>query len=801
METLIQDLRYAVRMLVKKPGFTAVAAITLALGIGANTAIFSVVNAVLLRALPFKQPEQLVRIWESNPAANLPSFSASFPNFTDWQTQNEVFEEMAAFREDGFNLTIGTEPERLTGARVTAGFFQTLGVEPAEGRMFLPAEDQAGADRVAIVSHRMWQQRLGGDPQLIGRQLMVDGQSFTVVAVMPRGFTFPQDNTDLWIPFAPDAQRGERAAHFLRVIARLKPGVTVERAQTDMNVIAERLEQAYPKTNTGWRLTMLPLHEAISGQIRTTLLVLLAAVGLILLIACANVANLLLARASARGREIAIRAALGARRGRIIRQLLTESLLLALLGGGIGLLLAVWGVDLLVSFGPDSIPRLKEVGIDGRVLGYTLTLSLLTGSIFGLAPALQTSRADLSRALKEGGLASTGSAGRHRMGRLLVVTEIALAMMLLVGAGLLVQSFIRLQQVEPGFDAAHSLTMEINLAQSKYPKREQRAAFLQQALDRIRSLPGVEFAGATHRLPLRGNSGAGFLIEGRPEPQPGQELSINYRSVSPDYFQALGTPLVQGRTFTEQEAWTTAGAVVINQAAARRHFPGESPLGKRVKISRGGDWLTVVGVAGDVRESGLQAEVEPGIYLPYVHSPAPSMTLVIRAGADPVSVAGGVRDQIRAVDADQAVSGIATLEQLVTTAIAQPRFNASLLLLFAAIAMLLAAVGIYGVMAYAVGQRTREIGLRLALGAQTSDVLRMILGQGVRLAVIGVVIGLIAAFMLTRLMESLLFGVGATDPLTFAVIALLLTGVALLACYIPARRATKIDPMVALRYE
>ena len=801
METLLQDLRYGARMLLRKPGFTAVAALTLALGIGANTAIFSVVNAVLLRSLPFDRPEQLVRIWESNPPANIPSFSASFPNFSDWRAQNEVFEEMAAYREDGFNLTTGAGPERLTGARVTAGFFPTLGVAPAEGRMFLPEEDRPGGERVLVVSHGMWQQRFGADPQIVGRQLTVDGQTFTVVGVMPRGFTFPQDGTEIWVPYALDPQQAERAAHFLRVIARLKPGVTLERAQMDMDVIARRLEQSYPKSNTGWRMTMLGLHEAISGEIRTTLLVLLAAVGLVLLIACLNVANLLLARAAARSREIAIRSALGARRGRIIRQLLTESFLMALIGGGMGMLLAIWGVDLLVSFGPENLPRLKEVGIDGNVLAFTLALSLLTGAVFGLAPALQTSRIDLAKAIKEGGSASVGKPGRHWLGSLLVVSEIAVALTLLIGAGLLVRSFVRLQQVKPGFDAAHGVTMEINLAQSKYPKREQRAAFLQQALDRIKAMPSVESAGATHRLPLKGNSGSGLMIEGRPEPPPGQEISINYRSITPDYFQALGTPLVRGRTFSEQEAWSNGGAIIINQAAARRYWPDEDPLGKRVKVTHGGNWLTVVGVAGDVHESGLQTEVEPGIYLPYVHFPGPGMTLVIRTESDPLSIVSGVGAQIRAVDPDQAVSNVNTLDQLVSGAIAQPRFNASLLLLFAAVAMVLAAVGIYGVVAYAVEQRTREIGLRMALGAQTGDVLKLVIGQGMKLTLIGVALGLIAAFALTRLIESLLFEVGATDPVTFAVIALLLASVSLLACYIPARRAAKVDPMVALRYE
>jgi len=800
MQTLFQDLRYGARMLLKKPGFTLIAIVTLALGIGASTAIFSVVNAVLLRALPFQQPDQLVRIWESNPGANLLTFSATFPNFIDWRDQNNVYSHMAAYREDGFNLTSGAEPERVIGVRVTAGFFPTLGVTPIAGRWFLPAEDQPGGDRVVVVSYGMWQHRFGGDPKLIGRQLALDGETFTVVGIMPPNVTFPRDAVELWIPYALNPQQADRISHFLRVIARLKPGVTLEQARAEMSAIARRLEQAYPATNAGWLVTMLPLHEAISGQIQTTLLILLGAVGLVMLIACANVANLLLARAAGRAREIAIRTALGAGRSRVVRQLLTESLLLALLGGSVGLLLAVWGVDLLVSFGPENIPRLKEVGIDGRVLGFTLGLALLTGVIFGLAPALQTSRIDLNEALKEGGRTSAGMPGRHRLGSLLVVAEIALAMMLLVGAGLLVQSFVRLQQVAPGFDPAHSLAMEINLSQSKY-KPPQRTAFLQQTIEHIKTLPGVQFAGATHRLPLKGNSSNSLLIEGHPAPPPGQEININYRSISPDYFQALGTPLIKGRTFTDQEAWATAGAIIINQALARRYWPHEDSIGKRVKFGQGENWLTVVGVVGDAHESGLQNEVEPGVYLPYAHFPVPSMTLVIRTAADPLSIVSGVRSQIHTVDPEQAVSNITTLEQLVSTAVAQPRFNASLLMLFAVVALVLAAIGIYGVMAYSVGQRTREIGLRLALGAQTGDVLKLIMKQGTIMTLIGVGLGLIASFALTWLLKTMLFEVSPTDLTTFTVIALLLTGAAILACYLPARRATKVDPMVALRYE
>ncbi len=798
-DEMFQDLRFGARMLLKEPGFTLIAVLTLALGIGANTAIFSVVNAVLLRPLPFPEPERLVWLRESNPPANLPQASVTYPNFLAWRSQTQVFAQMAAYREGDFNAQAGPEPRRVNGARVTIDFFATLGVQPAMGRAFLPAEDTPGGERVVILSHALWRQSFGGDPQLVGRHLKVDGQSHTVVGIMPPGFHFPGDAAELWLPSALDPNSsGDR--RFLRALGRLKPGATFEEARAEFEAIAMRLEQSYPDTNKGWRVFMQPLSETISGRMRQPLYVLLSAVLFVLLIGCANVANLLLSRNAARERELAIRAALGAGRGRIVRQLLTESLLLSLLGGAGALLFAAWGVKALVASGPRNIPRLNEASIDLPVLGFTLAVALLTGLIFGMAPAWQRSRLNVNTALKDG--ARVAGAGARRLRQLLVVVEIAFALLLLIGAGLMLKSFARLQQVAPGFDVRSGLTMEINLPQAKYARREQLVAFMRQAVEGLKTLPGVEFAGATHRLPLKGNSGLGiFQIEGRPAPAPGENITVNFRSISPEYFRALGAPLVAGRTFTEEEGWQRLGAVIINQAFQRRHWPNENPLGKRIKLGIAPDWFTVVGVAADVKESGLNAETDAGLYLPYVMVPSPAMTLVLRTKTEPLSLAAAASAAIRRVDSEQAVSNISTLEQLLSDTVAEPRFNTGLMSLFSLLALLLAVVGIYGVMSYAVAQRTQEIGLRMALGAEPRDVLKLVIGQGMKLVAVGLALGLLAALGLTRWLETLLFDVKATDPLTYAVIAVSLAAVALLACYLPARRATKVDPLVALRQE
>jgi putative ABC transport system permease protein len=794
---LWQDLRYGARMLLKKPGFTLIAVVTLALGIGATTAIFSVVNAVLLRPLPFPQAERVVRLWQSHQPTNRPRFSVTYPDFQDWRQQNQAFTHLAAYREDGFNLQAGAAARRVNGARVTMDFFNVLGVQPVQGRAFSAQEDAPGGERTVILSYALWQQSFGGDAQLVGRQIKADGQSHTVVGIMPPGFNFPDEEAELWFPYAIDPAQASRGPHFLRVLGRLKPAATMEQARTEFDTIAQRLEQSYPNTNKGWRVFMIPLQEFYSGELHRPLYVLLGAVLFVLLIACANVANLLLARNAARERELAVRAALGAGRARLVRQLLTESLLLVAVGGAGALLLAAWGVELLTKFGPRNIPRLQEATLDARVLWFTLAVSVLTGLIFGLAPAWQRAGFDLNAALKAGARATGGTGQRLRKG--LVVAEVALAMLLLIGAGLMLKSFVRLQQVAPGFDAQGGLTMEINLPPTKYAKPEQRAAFLEQMLARLRTLPGVAFAGATHRLPLRGNSAMGFEIEGRPVTDGQQRRPANFRAITPDYFRALGTPLSAGRTFTDEEAWRKPSAVIINQTLARCHWPNESPLGQRLKIGKAS--LEIIGVAADAKESGLTAEVDGGLYLPYIASGDAAMKLVLRTDTDPLSLAAAATAEIRRADPEQAVSGINTLSGLLNEATAQPRFNTALLALFALLALALASVGIYGVIAYAVAQRTQEIGLRMALGAQARDVLRLILAQGLKLTLCGVAIGLLAAFALTRWMSALLFGVSATDPLTFGGIALLLTVVALLACWIPARRATKVDPMIALRCE
>ncbi len=805
MESLWQDLRFGARMLLKQPGFTLIAVITLALGIGATTAIFSVVNAVLLRPLPFAQAEHIVRLWESLPQSSGLRVAVRYPNFQDWRQQNQAFTHLAAYREDGFNLQAGVEARRLEGARVTADFFNVMGVQPAQGRAFSAQEDAPGGERVVILSHALWQQSFGGDAQWLGRQLKVDGQNYTVVGIMPSGFSFPgfgyaNEETHLWFPYALEAPPTGRGPHFLRVLGRLKTGATVEQARTELDTIAQRLEQSYPDTNKGSRVFMIPLHEFFSDELQRPLYVLLSAVLFVLLIACANVANLLLARNAARERELAVRASLGAGRGRLVRQLLTESLLLVTVGGTGGLLLAAWGVTLLTKFGPRDIPRLQEATLDASVLGFTLVVSVLTALIFGLAPAWQRAGLDPNAALKAGARV-TGGAGQH-LRKSLIVVEVALAMLLLVGAGLMLKSFVALQQVAPGFDAQGGLTMELNLPPEKYAKPEQRASLLEQMLTRLRTLPGVAFAGATHRLPLRGNSAMGFEIEGRPIAEGQPRLRANYRAITPEYFRAMGTPLIAGRTYTDEEAWRKTSAIIINQTLARRHWPNENPIGKRLRTGgNNSPWLEIIGVAADAKENGLTAEVSDGFYVAYVASAAPAMTLVLRTDTDPLSLAATATAEIRRIDAEQALSGINTLSGLLNEATAQPRFNTALLGLFALLALVLAAVGIYGVIAYAVAQRTQEIGLRMALGAQARDVLRLVIGQGMKLALFGIVLGLGGAWALTRLMGTLLFKVSPTDWLTFAGISVLVTLTVLLACYLPARRATKVDPLIALRSE
>jgi predicted permease len=804
---LWQDLRYGLRTLVKNPGFTTVAVIALALGIGANSAIFSVVNAVLLRPLPYKDPDRLVMVWEDDTKGGYPRDTPAAANYIDWRDQNRVFEGMAALADQSFNLTGVGEPERIEGKRVSASLFTLLGVEPQLGRAFLPEEDAPGGNRVVILSHGLWQRRFGSDMKIIGQPLTLNGESFTVVGVMPPDFQFPSREAELWVPLALSSKEAaSRGRHYLEVLARLKPGVTLQQAQAEMTTIAIRLQQQYPAQNTDLGAVVTSLHEHVAGDIKPALLVLLGAVGFVLLVACANVANLLLARAAVRQKEIAIRVALGASRLRLIRQFLTESILLAALGGGVGLLLSLWGVSLLQSFIPESISQVKAVTLDGRVLVFTLLVSLLTGLIFGLAPATQASNFNLNETLKEGGRDSAAGSRGNRLRGLLVITEVAVSLLLLIGAGLLINSFLRLRHVEPGFRTDNLLTMKVVLPKLKYPNQARRSAFYTDLLHRVEALPGVKSAAVTTNLPLyrQGNS-TSITIEGRPDPAPGQEPIVVTRVISPHYFQTMSIQLSQGRDFSEQDRADSPAVLVISETMARKFWPGEDPVGKRISVGKpesADDWITIVGVVKDVRQFELTAAPKPQMYLSYEQASffEPN-DLVVRTEVAPLSLAATVRKTVWEVDKDQPVSDIRTMEDILSESMARQRFSMLLLGIFAAVALVLAAVGIYGVMSYSVAQRTREIGLRMALGAQRSDVLKLVVGEGLKLVLIGVVFGLIAAFILTRVMASLLFGVSATDPTTFVAISLVLISVAVLASYIPARRATRVDPMIALRYE
>jgi putative ABC transport system permease protein len=812
MQTLIQDLRYGARMLMKKPGFTLIGVLTLALGIGANTTIFSVVNAVLLRPLPYQNPEQLVMIWGKLPAYVPGNIGASAAEFTDYRDQNPVFSSIAAYTSSSFNLTGAGEPERIAGTLASASLFPLLNVQPALGRAFLNEEDRPGHDQVVILSHGLWRRRFAGDSAVIGRSVTLDGQSHTVVGIAPAGFHFPDDETEIWKPIAFTAvqlSENERGSRYLSVIGRMKPDVTLGQAQADMSALAQRMQQQHPmnyEADSGWGVKVVSLREETVGDVRLALQALFGAVGCVLLIGCANVANLLLARASTRRREMAIRAALGGRPWRIIRQLLTESLLLAFVGGGLGALIAVWGVEAVKRLSASTLPRVNEISIDGRAIGFTLAVTLVTGLLFGLAPAWQSAKPDLNESLKEGGGKGAGSGGRHRLRGLLVMGEIAVALVLLVGAGLMVKSLYRLQQVEPGFNPSHALTMRLALPEAKYPEPQRQREFFDQLLNRIAALPGVKAAGAINFLPLSGTGNQrSFLIEGKPEPK----LNVGFRMVSPDYFRAMGVPLRAGRLIDYRDRENAPRVALVNETFASIFLANEYPLGKRIKLGSAQGpfpWLTIAGVVGDVKHGGLDSETRPEMYVPYLQPllpdwNVPPMFLVVRGASEPSSLISAVRGVVKDLDRDQPVYGVATMERLLSLSTAPRRFNMTLLAVFAALALTLAGVGVYGVMAYAVTERTREIGIRMALGAQTSDALKLVIRQGMRMTLIGVALGSMGAFALTGLMKSLLFDVRPTDPMTFIVIALLLTVVALLACWIPARRAAKVNPIVALRCE
>jgi len=797
IDGLLQDLRYGIRMLFKHRGFTIIALVTLALGIGATTAIFSVVDAVVLRPLPFRDPERVVRMWGTFSQGN--QASTSPPDFLDYRAQNSTFEEFAARTSRSYNLTGDSEPERVSASLVTTNFFKAIGITPVHGRDFT-AEEEAPGQRVAIISEGLWRRRLGGELPVIGKTLTLDGATYTVVGVAPNA-TRLLDDSDIWTPLSFDGDEMKvRRFHFLRAFGRLKPGISLQQARTDLDAVAIGLERQYPDSNTTWRLRLVPLRDEMLGDVRTPLYVLLGAVAFVLLIACANVANLLLARAAGRQKEIAIRSAMGARPIRLIRQLLVESLVLAAAGGGLGLLLAVWGTELLVKLAPDTISRAGAIGVDTRVLGFTLVVSLLCGVIFGLAPALQTSRPDLNESLKEGGKGAP-SMSHNRTHRFLVVTEVALAMVLLVGAGLLVQSFRNLRNVDPGFVPSNVLTMLLFLPESKYGESGKAGAFVDQVLARVAALPGVKAVGTTLHLPFRGGGDTYFKIEGRPFADPNQQVTALNPAISHDFFNAMGISLLQGRGFTEQE---TKGeekkTVIINESFARTYFPGEEPLGNRLIIDMGRPaTCEIIGVTQDIKQFSLLGEPIPTMYLPNIN--VGRSNLVVRASGDPLALTSAIRGAVQSIDKDQPIANVATMEEILSRSVGEPRFRTLLLGVFAALALVLAAIGIYGVMSYTVARRTHEIGIRMALGARPKDTLMLIVGQGLGLALIGVGVGLAGAFGLTQLLSSLLFGVSPTDLSTFVVIALLLTGVAAVACYIPARRATRVDPMLALRCE
>ena len=804
-DEMIQDLRYGVRMLLKHPGFTLIAVVTLALGVGANTAIFSVVNAVVLRPLPYPEPERLIRLWDSNPGRGWPEFAASALNFEDWRKQQTVCEQLAAYEFATLNLTGDGGPERVFALGVTANLFPTLGIPPALGRNFLPEEEQAGRHRVAILSDGLWQRRFGGDPQLIGRQIQLSGESYTVVGVMPPRFKLTP-GTEVWTPLMLDPAlapwHANRSHHNIHVIGRLKPGVSLAQAQAAFDVVARQLEQQYPKSNAGWGVLLRTFYDwIVPEQIRRSVLVLFAAVGFVLLIACANVANLMLARASTRRREMAIRAAMGAGRLRVMRQLLTESLLLATLGGLAGALLARWGAQLIKASTSFNMPRLDETRLDLRALGFTLTVSLLTGLIFGLAPAWQASRLDLNETLKEGGRGAGGA--RRGFRGALVVGEVALSLVLLLSAGLMIRSFSNLQNAPLGFAPENVLAMQINLPGSKYGEKAQRVSFYNELLERMRSAPGVVAAAAVTQLPLF--SGASWAqeitLEGREAAPSDAKLSARVFAATPRYFQTMEVPLLQGRDFIEQDGGDGPLNLIVSESFARRFWPNENPIGKRFRSGAFDLFGTVVGVVGNVRNAGLENEGGPAFYFSYGRIGMPSLAVVVRTVAPPETMTAALRAPIASIDRDLPVYNVRTLDQLVYNAAGQPRFQTTLLSSFSAVALLLATIGVYGVMAYAVAQRTHEIGVRVALGARTRDVLGLVVRQGMTLSLIGVAIGLTLAFGLTRFLRGLLYQVSATDALTFALIPLLLVGVTLLACYVPARRATKVDPLLALRRE
>ncbi|MFN0107530.1 MAG: ABC transporter permease [Blastocatellia bacterium] len=807
MQTLFQDLRYGARMLLKQPGFTLIAVLTLALGIGANTAIFTVVNATLANGLPYREPEQLVHLWERTPQADFPRREASYPDFLDWR-KSQALAGVAAYAGCQMILQNNAEPQPVPCASVSANFFALLGVEPMLGRLFTNEEEQSGVAKVLLITHSAWQQRFGGDPKLIGQPLRINDEPWTVIGVLPPSFHFaPRGPSEFWQLIAPsESRRQRRGMHWVKVIGRLRSDDGSAQAQAELQTIGSRIAGQFPDSHTNTSVFSEPLQQEVIGSVKPLMFALLAAVALVLLIACANVANLLLVRSAARQKELAIRLALGANRAAIVRQLLTESLLLALIGGAFGVLLARWGVDALIAAIPEVIlsgmPYLRDLSLDGRVLAFTSGLTILTSMVFGLAPALQASKPALQTALKEGGRSSAGSG--KRLQQMLVAGEIALALMLLIGAGLMIKSTLRLSQLNPGFNPEKLLLLSFTTVDQKYRTPEAQAVFQQQLLERAAAVPGVRGVAAIDVVPLTGGNTSLGYAAGRPIPPPDEMTEFNYRVASDNYFRVMEVPLLQGRYFNAQDNPKSPGIIIVNQTLAQRMFPGESAIGQRITLpGRVDETYEIVGVVGDERINGLAAPIKPVIYRPFSQDSDNSAVMLARTTADPMKLAETIRRECLAVEPGLVIFFTRSMENLAANlpATFMRRYPALLLGVFAGLALLMAAIGIYGVMSYSVTQRTPEIGIRVALGAQTRDVLRLVIGQGVKLILAGIVLGLLAAYALTRLLKSLLFGVSATDLLTFASVALLLAVVALLACWIPARRATKVDPMIALRCE
>jgi putative ABC transport system permease protein len=801
--TLWHDLQYGIRKLWRNPAFTLTVVLMLALGIGANTIIFSVVNAVLLRPLPYKEPERLIRLWETSIKQSEVDFAVSAPNFNDWRSQQSSFEELAALELATFNLTGGGEPERVAAASVTANLISTLGVDPLVGRTFLPEEEKSGHNHVVLLSYGLWQHRFGGNPLLVNTAIQLNGENYTVIGVMPAGFEFPEKR-ELWVPLGldPGVQpwRADRANRNLSVFGRLKTGVTLSQANAETNLIAQRLEQQYPELNTGWRVRLRTFYEwMVPQEVQRSMLMLFVAVGLLLLIACANVANLFLAAATTQQQEMAIRYALGASRARVMQQLLIESMLLACLSGLSGLLLSLWGTSLIASSEMQKISRLSETHIDGWVLGFTIAISAITGLIFGLAPAWSASQLNVTEKLNQGGGRGINRA-THRLRSAMVVAEVTLALALLISAGLMIRGFLRLQAVPLGFVPDNVLSMQIALPGLKYNNLDQRVSFYDQLLERLRATPGVIDAAATTQPPLTsGNWTTEIIIDGRPEAVSEGRLTADARAVTPHYFRTMGIPLLRGREFNEQDRAVKPLELVVSESFARRYWPHENPIGKRFRPGKNNPFGTVTGIVGDVRNSNLQEESQPAFYFPYSYIGMPALVVVVNTNSKAEDLVATLRAQVRAIDSEQPVYNVRTMNQILSSTTSQPRFQTFLLSFFGIVALLLAAIGIYCVMEYMVRQRRHEIGIRMALGASTNDIFRLVMSHGMRHVLLGIMLGLATSFVSTRLMKSLFFDVSGFDFLSSIIVTLLLTGVALVACYLPARYAVKVDPAIALR--